>query len=79
MTIEEIRTSTAPMLTAYDVADILGSDPQTLRLMVKEDPDALRPLGPIRTGNRVKFPRERFLWWYYGESQKGIPDGGDRA
>lgn len=66
MTIAEIEASTEDMLTAYDVAEILGSDPATIRLMVKEDPDALRPLAPIRTGNRVKFPRMRFLRWYYG-------------
>lgn len=66
MTIREILESTEPMLTAYDIADILGSNPQTIRQMVQDDPDALAPLQPIRTGSRVKFPRERFLWWYYG-------------
>lgn len=67
MTIDEIVNSTAPMLSAYDVAEILGSDPSTIRLMVQQDPDALKPLGPIRTGNRVKFPRMRFIGWYYGD------------
>ena len=66
MTIREIEESTEPMLTAADIADILGSNPQTIRLMVLNDPDALAWLQPIRIGNRVKFPRERFLWWYYG-------------
>ena len=28
--------------------------------------EALRPLQPIRCGNRVKFPRKRFLNWYFG-------------
>lgn len=66
MTIREIMESKADMLTAYDIADILGSDPATIRLMVREDPEAFAPLLPIRTGNRVKFPRERFIWWYFG-------------
>ena len=66
MTIREIEASSQDMLTPYDVADILGSNPATLREMVKKDPDALKPLGPIRTGSRVKFPRMRFLNWYYG-------------
>lgn len=72
MTIAEIEASTADMLTAYDVAEILGSDPATLRMMVREDPDALRPLAPIRTGNRVKFPRMRFIRWYYGNEHAVI-------
>lgn len=68
MTIEEIVRSTEPMLTAYEVADILGSDPATIRLTVQQDPDALKPLCPIRTGNRVKFPRLRFIGWFYGDA-----------
>ena len=68
MTIEQIVASTEPMLTPYDISDILGSDPATIRLMVQQDPDALKPLGPIRTGNRVKFPRMRFIGWYYGDT-----------
>ena len=69
MTIQEIMNSTADVLTAYDIADILGSNPATIREMVRQDPDAFGPLQPIRTGNRVKFPRERFLWWYFGREQ----------
>lgn len=68
VTIEEIVSSDKDMLTLYDVSDILGSDPATLRLMVQQDPDALKPLGPIRTGNRVKLPRMRFIGWYYGDA-----------
>lgn len=74
MTIAEIEASTADMLTAYDVAEILGSDPATIRLMVRDDPEALRPLAPIRTGNRVKFPRMRFINWYFGTSCSDIPN-----
>ena len=67
MTIEEIMASTEPMLSAYDVAEILGSNPETIRETVRSDPEALAPLGPVRTGNRVKFPRARFIRWYFGE------------
>lgn len=70
MTIEEIKASNAHCLTAGDIADILGSDPATLRVTVQNDPEALKPLAPIRTGNRVKFPRLRFIAWYYGETPK---------
>ena len=66
MTINDILSSTADTLSPDDIADILGSDPATLRLMVRNDPEALAPLQPIRTGNRVKFPRLRFIGWYFG-------------
>lgn len=69
MTIQDILSSTADMLTADDVSDILGSDPATLRLMVRENPSALAPLQPIITGNRVKFPRLRFIGWYFGDNK----------
>lgn len=75
MTISEILASKEPMLTAADIAEIIGSDPATIRLTVQQDREALEPLGPIRTGNRVKFPRERFIWWYYGRSSSEISTG----
>jgi len=71
MTIDEIMASDADMLTPYDIAAILGSNPETLRQTAKDDPDALAPLQPIRTGNRVKFPRKRFIGWYYGSYHSG--------
>lgn len=66
MTIEEIKASRAHVLTPSDIAEIIGSNPATLRLMAIQTPEHLNPLAPIRTGNRVKFPRIRFLRWYYG-------------
>ena len=66
MTIQEIKDSTADLLTAADISEILGSNPDTIRQTVKDDPEAFAPLQPIRTGNRVKFPRMRFIRWYYG-------------
>lgn len=77
MTINEILTSDKPMLTAYDIADILGSDAATIRVTAQTDPEALGPLQPIRIGNRVKFPRPRFVAWYTGNNadQGGQPHG----
>lgn len=74
MTIREIMESTADMLTPADISEILGSSPGTLVETVKQDPDALKYLQPIRTGNRVKFPRARFLGWYFGDA--GMPSSG---
>lgn len=70
MTITEIMASEAATLGPADIAPILGCDPQTLRLMAVQDPQALAPLQPIRLGNRVRFPRLRFIWWYYGEQHE---------
>ena len=49
----------------------LYCDPDTLRVIARQDPSALAPLAPIRTGSRIKFPRLRFLSWYFGETYRG--------
>ncbi len=67
MTINEIINTTATTLGPADIAPILGCDPQTLREMAVSDPEALAPLQPIRLGKRVRFPKMRFLGWYFGE------------
>ena len=59
MSIDEIRASDKAMLTPDDIADVLGSDPAT-------NPEALSWLQPVRLGSRVKFPKVRFLKWYFG-------------
>lgn len=66
MSIDEIVASDKAMLTPDDIADVLGSDPATVRETVRQDPEALSWLQPVRLGNRVKFPKERFLKWYFG-------------
>lgn len=71
MTIEEIARGPKAILTAYDIADVLGSDPDTIRTTARQYPERLAHLEPIIVGNRVKFSRARFLRWYYG--------GGDHA
>lgn len=58
MTLSEIKASDKPFLLAQDVAPVLGSNPQTVRLSAK--------LGVLKfpytyTGNRLKIPRIPFL------------------
>lgn len=66
MTIAEIRASDADMLTAADIAPILGSDPQTIRLTAKKLPQYVGyPFTFV--GNRMKIPRVGFIRWYDGE------------
>lgn len=65
MTLAEIRQSDAALLTASDVAEVLESDPQDIRLQAKEDPSKLGfPVCVI--GSRVKIPRRAFLA-FFGE------------
>ena len=65
MTMEEIRTTGKDMLSPLDVAEVLGSDPQTIRLTAKIAPE--RVGYPFTfTGNRMKIPRIAFLRWMEG-------------
>lgn len=60
MTPEEIRTTKKPWLTAADVAPIIGTDPQGIRITAREHPEWLRfPTTCVKS--RVKIPREAFL------------------
>ena len=60
MTLEEIRNSDKDVLTPADIAPILGSDPQTIRTAVRDDPE-LFGFKATLIGNRIKIPRLRFL------------------
>ena len=60
MTINEIRSSDKPFLTPKEVAGVLGSDPQTIRVTARTAPE--RVGFPFTfTGNRMKIPRIPFL------------------
>ena len=65
MTIAEIRASTKAMLTPADIAPILGSDPQTIRLTAIMHPERIG-FSFSYVGNRMKIPREAFLRWLDG-------------
>lgn len=66
MTMTEIRRSAQDMLTPADIAPVLGSDPQTIRLTAKQHPDWVK--FPFSfAGNRMKIPRVGFIRWMDGE------------
>lgn len=58
MTLEQIKRSNQPLLTPADVAEALGSNPQTIRLAARQG-----TLGfpCIIYGTRVRIPRKPFL------------------
>ena len=60
MTVEEIKLSNADVLTAADVAGVLGCKPYSIIVQAKTAPAALGfPVSVI--GSRVKIPRIPFL------------------
>lgn len=65
MTMNEIRETDKAMLTPADIADVLGSDPQTIRLMARQRPELVKfPYTFI--GTRMKIPTAGFIRWYEG-------------
>lgn len=56
--IEALRESAKPFFTAAEIAPILGSDPQAIRLAARE---GTLGIPAVCVGSRVKFPREAFL------------------
>lgn len=65
MTLEEIRRSDKAFLTPGDIAPVLGSDPQTIRVTARTAPERIG--FPFTfTGNRMKIPRVPFLIFMEG-------------
>ena len=58
-------------LTPEDVAVVWNSNPQTIRLTVQEHPERFAPYCPFWTGNRLKFPKMRFIWCMTGGDKVG--------
>lgn len=66
MTIEEIRKSPKYMLSPTDISEVLGSDPETIRVTARTYPERIGfPFTFI--GNRMKVPRMGFIRWMEGE------------
>lgn len=70
MTLDEIRNSTKEVLTPAEVAEVLGCDPQDVRVAARQRPDLLGfPVSVI--GTRTKIPRLGFLNWLEGRCENG--------
>ena len=60
MKLDEIRNSTKDVLTPRDIAEVLGSDPDDIRIQARMDPQKLGfPVIVIKS--RTKIPRIPFL------------------
>ena len=66
MTLDEIRNSTKEVLTPSEVAEVLGCDPQDVRVAARQRPDLLG-FNVAVIGTRVKVPRLAFIRWMEGE------------
>lgn len=60
MTLQEIVASEKPFLTPGDIAPVLRSDPQTIRVTARTTPERVG-FPFVFTGNRMKIPRLPFL------------------
>lgn len=69
MTLNDIRGLEKPFLTPKEVAGVLGSDPQTIRVTARTAPE--RVGFPFTfTGNRMKIPRIPFLRFMEGRESE---------
>jgi hypothetical protein len=66
MTLDEIRNSTKEVLTPAEVAEVLGCDPQDIRVSARTAPEKLGfPVIIIKS--RTKIPRLPFLRYMSGQ------------
>lgn len=81
MTLQDIERIPKEYLTAAQVAPVLGSDPQTIRMQARLRPDLL-PFPVVCLGSRVKIPKEAFLRVMRGLelrlTQRGERDNGPK-
>lgn len=68
MTLDEIKSSDKHFLLASEVAEILGTNPNTVRLQAHCAPEMLG-FPVIVMGSRVKIPRIPFLNFMLGQKE----------
>lgn len=64
--LDALKADDRLLLTAADIAPVLGVDPQSIRLQVAADASALG-FPCIRVGGRTMFPRVSFIRTITGE------------
>jgi len=66
MTLDDIRKIDREFLTPAQVAEVLGCDPQGIRVWARQRPDGLGfPVCIV--GSRTKIPRIAFIRWMEGQ------------
>ncbi len=69
MTLEEARSSDKVMLTPAEVASIIHCDAHALRIMARQNPEALGFKTTV-IRSRTLIPREAFLAWLSGRTER---------
>ena len=62
MTIDEMKRSTKQFLIPSDIAEVLESDPHTIRCTARETPELIGYRFTF-SGSHMKIPRVPFLRW----------------
>jgi len=65
MTLNDLKRMDCDILTPAIVAEIIGCDPQVIRITAKKNPDSLG-FPVIRHGTRTKIPRLAFIRFMEG-------------
>ena len=66
MTLDDIRKIEREFLTPAQVAEVLGCDPQGIRVWARQRPEGLGfPVCIV--GSRTKIPRRAFVAWMEGK------------
>jgi len=73
MTLTDIKGIDKDFLTPAQVASVLGSDPQGIRVAARLDPKRLG-FPVIRIGHWVKIPRMAFIRYMEGRSNDESDD-----
>lgn len=61
LTIDDIRAMSKSFLIPSEAAQVLGCDPQWIRIMARERPERLGFPVSCTSEHRVKIPREPFI------------------
>ena len=65
MTLSEIKSSDKAVLVPTDIAEVLGVNPHSIRLVAHDRPELLG-FPVIVVGTRVKIPRKPFIQYIEG-------------
>ncbi len=69
MTMDDIRTSDKDVLTALEVATVLGIRPDSLRITARQAPEKLG-FNVATIGKRTLIPRLAFIAWMDGQNER---------
>lgn len=69
MTLQDLKAMSKTMLTPAEAAQVIGCDPQLIRIAARQCPETLH-FPVIVIGNRVKIPRVAFINFLEGRINK---------